>query len=220
MSIHFNHTNNDISKDDGTSPTIGGNEVATTGTVQTFTNKTVNLASNTITGTMAQFDTACSDGNFSYSGHTHVNSTVQRVRSTTSVSSTTTSIIPADNTIPQNTEGTELLTATITPTSSTSVLRVSALLNIGLNAAATGVCAIFRDSGVNAVAANFQSLAAGLVGQVVVVYEVVAGSTAATTFRMRVGPGAAATLTVNGSGGTGYFGGVLYSSLLVEEILQ
>jgi hypothetical protein len=32
----------------------------------TLTNKTVNLTSNTLTGTKAQFDTACSDGNFLY----------------------------------------------------------------------------------------------------------------------------------------------------------
>lgn len=35
-------------------------------TTDTFTNKTVNLTSNTLTGTKAQFDTACSDGNFLY----------------------------------------------------------------------------------------------------------------------------------------------------------
>lgn len=34
----------------------------------TLTNKTVNLTSNTLTGTMAQFDAACSDGNLAYSG--------------------------------------------------------------------------------------------------------------------------------------------------------
>jgi hypothetical protein len=32
----------------------------------TLTNKTVNLTDNTLTGTKAQFDTACSDGNFAY----------------------------------------------------------------------------------------------------------------------------------------------------------
>ncbi len=37
----------------------------------TLTNKSLTLGSNTISGTMAQFDTACSDGNFSYDGHTH-----------------------------------------------------------------------------------------------------------------------------------------------------
>ena len=35
-----------------------------------LTNKTINLGSNTITGTKAQFDAACSDGNFLYAGDT------------------------------------------------------------------------------------------------------------------------------------------------------
>lgn len=35
-------------------------------TTDTLTNKSIDLASNTVTGTKAQFDTACSDGNFAY----------------------------------------------------------------------------------------------------------------------------------------------------------
>ena len=37
---------------------------------QTITNKTINLTSNTLTATKAQFDTACSDGNFVYQSDT------------------------------------------------------------------------------------------------------------------------------------------------------
>ena len=39
---------------------------ATKAGTQTLTNKTVDLTDNTVTGTMAEFDTACSDGNFAY----------------------------------------------------------------------------------------------------------------------------------------------------------
>ena len=38
--------------------------VASTATTQTFTNKTINLSSNTLSGTTAQFNTALSDGDF------------------------------------------------------------------------------------------------------------------------------------------------------------
>lgn len=50
----------------GTTSTIVGKD-----DTQTFTNKTYNLTNNTLSGTMSQFDTALSDGNFSYDGHTH-----------------------------------------------------------------------------------------------------------------------------------------------------
>lgn len=38
----------------------------TADSTSTVTNKTVNLTNNTLSGTKAQFDTACSDGNFAY----------------------------------------------------------------------------------------------------------------------------------------------------------
>jgi microcystin-dependent protein len=44
--------------------TGAGQSVVGTGTVQTITNKTINLTSNTLTGTLAQFNTALSDANF------------------------------------------------------------------------------------------------------------------------------------------------------------
>ncbi len=42
--------------------------LVTASSTTTLTNKTINLASNTLTGTKAQFDTACSDDNFAYLG--------------------------------------------------------------------------------------------------------------------------------------------------------
>jgi hypothetical protein len=45
----------------------GGTAVTLNGT-QTLTNKTIALGSNTISGTKAQFDTACTDDNFAYLG--------------------------------------------------------------------------------------------------------------------------------------------------------
>lgn len=44
--------------------TVSGVAVATISGVQTLTNKTINLSSNTLTGTTAQFNTALSDGDF------------------------------------------------------------------------------------------------------------------------------------------------------------
>lgn len=47
----------------------------------TLTNKTVNLTSNTLTGTKAQFDTACSDDNFAYVGQANTFTTNQTISS-------------------------------------------------------------------------------------------------------------------------------------------
>lgn len=44
----------------------GGVAVPTISSTSTLTNKTIALGSNTVSGTMAQFDTACTDGNFVY----------------------------------------------------------------------------------------------------------------------------------------------------------
>jgi len=41
-----------------------GKDLVTTDDTQTLIGKTINLASNTLTGTLAEFNTACSDGNF------------------------------------------------------------------------------------------------------------------------------------------------------------
>ena len=50
----------------GTSKTTPTGDIVGTSDNQTLTTKTINLSSNTLTGTKAQFDTACSDGNFVY----------------------------------------------------------------------------------------------------------------------------------------------------------
>lgn len=47
--------------------------------VVTFTNKTFNLTSNTLIGTKAQFDTACSDGDFAYLGQANTFTVAQVV---------------------------------------------------------------------------------------------------------------------------------------------
>ena len=43
---------------------VGGVQIATISASQTLTTKTINLASNTLTGTLAQFNSACSDADF------------------------------------------------------------------------------------------------------------------------------------------------------------
>lgn len=147
----------------------------------------------------------------------------QRVRSTlTAVSTYSSSVtIPVDNTIPQNTEGSEIMTVTITPTNASSVLRVKAHVNVAnLSATGTVVLALFRDSTANAVCTAWQNfMTTFTVMQVNLDHAESAGSTSSTTFKLRIGHNTGQTLTVNGYGGNNYFNGTLISSLEVEEIL-
>lgn len=134
---------------------------------------------------------------------------------------TTTAVIPTDDTIPQITEGVEIMTAAITPKFATSTLYVEVLVNGAVNNLGSScVAAVFQDSGVNALAAAFvQGGGVDFGSQVAVRFKVAAGSTTARTFRVRVGPGSAVTMTYNGNAGSRRFGGVNISSITITEIL-
>ena len=132
---------------------------------------------------------------------------------------TTTTIIPNDDTIPQITEGAEFITATITPKSATNKLLITAAINVSPSASSNIIAALFQDSTANALAAAFElGSSASEVRRIVFQHYMTAGTTSATTFRLRAGMGNAGTLTINGSGGTRLLGGVAVSSLCVQEI--
>jgi hypothetical protein len=65
-----------------------------------------------------------------------------------------TMVIPSDDTIPQSTEGTEILTATITLKSTNSRVRAYFSGICGGSATIDGAVALFQDSGVNALFAT------------------------------------------------------------------
>ncbi|MCA3247391.1 MAG: hypothetical protein ING29_13040 [Azospirillum sp.] len=145
---------------------------------------------------------------------------VQTVGTTTGAVATGTTTIPLDDTLPQqSTEGTEFLTRSITPLSASNVLQIDALLNLSNSTGAgTMIAALFRDSGADALAVAPMIMAnSGVMTQVRISHRVTAGSTAATTFRVRAGFSTAATVTLNGTLGSRQFGGALISSLFVTE---
>ena len=129
-------------------------------------------------------------------------------------------ILPADNTIPQNTEGTQFITATITPQSATSTLII--LVTIGAMTPAvvsTITSALFRDATVNAFAASTFAPSSTSTGATSLSASVASGSTAATTFKLRTGMNVAGTLFFNGyPGPTQYFGGVCQSGITIIEV--
>jgi hypothetical protein len=146
--------------------------------------------------------------------------TVQVQRTVTGAVATTTTQIPYDDTIPQNTEGAEVMSLPITPTSATNLLKIEVVCNLANSSGATAcTAALFQDSNLNAIAASGgEGSAAGQPFQVCFTFFMTAGTVSSTTFRVRVGPGGATTLTFNGSGGGRRYGGVMASSLTITEI--
>jgi hypothetical protein len=147
-----------------------------------------------------------------------IGKTVQQVNTQTGAVATGTTIIPQDDTIPQNTEGDEYMTLSITPKNASNILfiQVDVLLS---NSASNALSAcLFQDSTANALAStiDFQTTATG-VSLLSFNYTMTAGTTSATTFKVRAGGSGAGTTTFNGSGGARLHGGVLTSSITITE---
>jgi hypothetical protein len=130
-------------------------------------------------------------------------------------------IMPIDDTIPQNTEGDEILSVSITPTNAASTLLIIVDLNVQL-AVASGLfaSAIFVDSVSNAIAGRVgTSPTTGRVETSHYTHSLSAGGTAVRTYKLRAGSATATDLKINGDDATRLLGGVMSSSLTVIEVL-
>lgn len=146
---------------------------------------------------------------------------IQEVYSSTGVVATGTTQIPYDDTIPQNTEGDQYLSATITPKSATSKLTIEVGLMVSNSSGANVVtAALFQDTTANALTAKvIRAETGGAVYEISLLHQMTSGTTSATTFKVRAGPNAAITTTVNGTGGARLLGGVANSYIKVYEVL-
>lgn len=146
---------------------------------------------------------------------------LQEVSVITGAVATGTTVMPFDDTIPQNTEGDQYMTLGITPTSATNKLEIEVVINLA-----------FGNSATNTTAALFQSGSAGALAAVAaeastnnncmtnlkLTYTMLAGSTSPLTFNVRAGNSAAGTTTFNGETGARRLGGVMASSIVIREI--
>jgi hypothetical protein len=146
---------------------------------------------------------------------------LQVVNTSTGAASTTTSTIPYDDTIPQSTEGLEVMTATITPSNSSNKLRIDVVVNFSTSSGYP-IAALFQDSTANALAAvngppvPFNS--SSFSDTVAFTHYMTAGTTSSTTFKVRVGVNTG-TLGFNcDTSGIRKFGGVMSSSITITEI--
>lgn len=131
---------------------------------------------------------------------------------------TSASNIPNDDTIPQNTEGVEVLSVAITPTNASSVLEIEVIVQLGASTTINATAALFVDSTANALAAAGTRLDASWQATVAFIHRVSAASTSSRTYKVRVGL-ASGTVSLNGVAGVQRYGGVASSSITVREIL-
>jgi len=132
---------------------------------------------------------------------------------------TMTATIPIDNTIPQNTEGTQIMSASITPLNPDSKLLVSVNVICEVNTNNTAQVALFRDSTADAIATTFMANDAGSNSVITLTHVADSVAAALTEFKVRIGP-SGGTLTFQGNAGSSFYGGTLASNINVTEILD
>ena len=121
-----------------------------------------------------------------------------------------------DDTIMQNTEGTEFMTLAVTPTSATNKLFINVLGHF--NASTTNkimTVGLFQDSTADALA--MQTSTESIQNSPLPIplnHFMTAGTTSSTTFKVRAAPDTAATLTFNGRDGTNRRGAGTYASTI------
>jgi hypothetical protein len=128
--------------------------------------------------------------------------------------------IPYDATIPQSSEGTEYITAAITPKNASSTLEIEAYLNVGGSAGGMIIAALFQDSGTNAISTSaISSGGADLFFPFIIRHRVSAASTSARTYKLRVGSNGITAYINRSSGTADLFGSTVVSNLIIREIL-
>ena len=142
-------------------------------------------------------------------------------RTETTAGTTGTAVIPLDDTIPQNIEGTEFsaLTTSYTPKFANSLLKVEVYIPFGnLSANNTGILALFRDAAADAIQVGVLANSGNATG-ITLSALVAAGSVSATTLRLRFGPNGG-TMYLNSLGGTSFFSTAKKAWMLITEIKQ
>lgn len=146
------------------------------------------------------------------------NTLVQTVYTTYTSNASIATAIPSDDTIPQNTEGTQILSQAITPKKAGNILKVTVTGFAAINAAGQAITALFKDTDADALQAvsEYDSIANAQFKQEFVYY-MTAPNTNSITFKVRSGPATAASIRWNGTAAGRLFGGVAAAYLIIEE---
>lgn len=134
---------------------------------------------------------------------------------------TTSGAISAADVIPTNTDGSQVLSVTHTPSNASNILEIEVTLQLAgqTTVSAQTTAALFQDSTVNAIAAG--GCDDGDTGSRITPLTfkkiMVAGTTSATTFKVRLGASDGSACYLNGQTATRAYGGVSMSTITVKE---
>jgi hypothetical protein len=207
-------------------------------TTQTLTNKTLTsptltspVINTSVSGTaFLDEDDMTSDSatklasQQSIKAYTDAHGLIQRVRVDDGEVSTGSgfNVMGYDDSIPQSNEGFRVLSTIITPTSATSIIRVSGQV-VGTYDSGVGtsqvIVALFKDAVSSAIAVSTVTATEDEMATVPFNAEIVAGGTSPIEFKVRFGlSGGGIDMTFNGINGGRLFGGVSNSFINIEEI--
>ena len=143
---------------------------------------------------------------------------LQQVSTSYATYASATTVMPSDDTIPQNTEGTEIMTLAITPQSATSTLLIEYVVPLAGSAVVNVQAGLFVDSTASAIKASYYTTG-GLNYKALMIgdHRVASASTSARTYKLRVGP-AAGTIYFNGISTGRLLGGMLQATMIITEI--
>ncbi len=108
--------------------------------------------------------------------------------------------IPLDGSTPQNTEGVQILSASITPKSVTNKIRATVTIQGTVGTTNTFIAALFRNATAGALRSAAMTVVANYLGTMVFRFEDVPGSVSAQTYYVRAGSISGVTAYVNYNG--------------------
>ena len=145
---------------------------------------------------------------------------LQVVKSLVTTKASTSSSIPQDNTIPQNTEGTEFTTLAITPQASDSTLFIDFLVHGSMTNNNTNltVC-LFKDSAANAlqVSNNFCSTNTEMF-PLMLKFAETSGTTSTVTYKIRFGLNGGGTVYLNSDQSSDVYSTAQSSVFIITEV--
>jgi hypothetical protein len=186
-----------------------------------FTNKQIRVLGyvDSTQATAGLWATAMDKVQMLHSGVRKSGEIVQRVRFDTGSLIQGAVITPADDTIPQSTEGSSFMGITFTPSSRQNIIRIRGIAQLACATTDSMVMALHTTANSSAVSASKVGvLSANEMRPYALDYQAVIGSTISQTFTLRVGATTTANVMLNGQAGARILGGVANSFIEAEEV--